>query len=67
MLQVEFELLDFVFTDRAEVFGQLPYDVYDVLEALIWFALLSSFKPDSNLQLKLKEKNFGDLRGKLVL
>jgi hypothetical protein len=47
-----------VITGHAQVFGQLLYDVYDVLEAFIWFELLSISKPDGDLLLKLKRERF---------
>ena len=67
VLQVEKWLCDSEVSEVCRVFGQLPYDVYEVLEQFIWFELLSISKPDGNLLWKPNEKNFGDLRGKLVL
>ena len=43
------ELDDFVFTGGGLVFGSLTYDVYDVLEALVWTEMLSISKLNSDL------------------
>ena len=43
------KLDDFVLTNGGLVFEQLPYDVYNVLEALVWTEMLSISKFDSDL------------------
>ena len=48
----EFGLYDSALTDGWEVFGHLPYDVYEVFEWLVVMELLSNSKPDSDLLYK---------------
>ena len=45
-------LCDFEISEVCEVFDQLKYDVYEVLEQLVWFESLSIGNFDSDLLLK---------------
>ena len=53
------ELCDSDVTDHGLVFGQLTYDVYDVLEALVWTESFPISKFDSD---QLWKQNFLEKR-----